>query len=144
MVILPDANILIYAYDEKSDVHDAAKFWLQDVMTRDQVILTWQTITAFIRITTSQIGDLTLSIDEAVDIVTSWLDRDNVKIISFDKDNWSLFAATLKSGQAKGNLAMDAHLAALGLSCGATLATRDRDFSRFDGLKVVNPLPPKN
>ena len=142
MVILPDANILIYAYDEESDVHHVAKSWLANVMTSHQVVLTWQTITAFIRITTAHAGNLTLSVDEAVDIVTSWLERDNVKIVSFHKGSWSLFVATLKSGQAKGNLAMDAHLATLALSCGATLATRDKDFSRFDGLKLTNPFTP--
>jgi hypothetical protein len=35
---------------------------------------------------------------------------------------------------------MDAHLAALAIEHGATLATTDRDFRRFDGLKIVNPL----
>jgi predicted nucleic acid-binding protein len=35
---------------------------------------------------------------------------------------------------------MDAHLAALAIERGATLCTTDRDFSRFDGLNIVNPL----
>jgi predicted nucleic acid-binding protein len=35
---------------------------------------------------------------------------------------------------------MDAHLAALALEHGAVLATADRDFARFDGLRTVNPL----
>ena len=35
---------------------------------------------------------------------------------------------------------MDAHLAALALEHGATLASSDRDFSRFPGLKLINPL----
>jgi predicted nucleic acid-binding protein len=35
---------------------------------------------------------------------------------------------------------MDAHLAALALEHGATLGTTDRDFSRFPGLRTINPL----
>jgi predicted nucleic acid-binding protein len=35
---------------------------------------------------------------------------------------------------------MDAYLAALGLEHGAALASSDRDFSRFPGLKLINPL----
>ena len=142
MVVLPDANLLIYAYDERSDVHGRAKSWLEAVMVRDQVILTWQTIMAFIRIMTSSRGAAPLHIDDAVEIVEEWLVRDNVQIISFDKNTWPLIAATIKNGQANGDLAMDAHLAGLALSCGATLVTRDRDFSRFDGLKLIDPLTP--
>ena len=140
MVVLPDANLLIYAYDERSDVHVQAKSWLEAVMVRDQVILTWQTIMAFIRIMTSSRGSNPIPINDAIDIVEEWLVRDNVEIRSFDKTTWPLVAGTIKNGQAKGDLSMDGHLAALALSCGATLATRDRDFSRFDGLKLTDPL----
>jgi uncharacterized protein len=34
----------------------------------------------------------------------------------------------------------DAHLAALTLEYDATLYTADRDFRRFAGLRVINPL----
>jgi predicted nucleic acid-binding protein len=35
---------------------------------------------------------------------------------------------------------MDAHLAALAIEHGGALYTNDRDFSRFPGLKWVNPI----
>jgi predicted nucleic acid-binding protein len=35
---------------------------------------------------------------------------------------------------------MDAHLAALALEHGAVLCTTDRDFRRFPGLRVHDPL----
>lgn len=38
------------------------------------------------------------------------------------------------------DLVVDAHLAALAIEHAATLYTADRDFRRFDGLRVVNPL----
>ena len=37
---------------------------------------------------------------------------------------------------------MDAGLAALAIEHGATLYSHDRDFTRFPGLKYVNPLAP--
>jgi predicted nucleic acid-binding protein len=40
----------------------------------------------------------------------------------------------------RGNLIMDAHLGALAIEHGATLATCDRDFAHFPGLKFFNPL----
>jgi predicted nucleic acid-binding protein len=35
---------------------------------------------------------------------------------------------------------MDAHLAALALEHGAAVATTDRDFRRFPGLRVIDPV----
>lgn len=35
---------------------------------------------------------------------------------------------------------MDAHLAALAIEHGATLCTTDRDFARYPGLRLANPL----
>ncbi len=43
------------------------------------------------------------------------------------------------NGQARGPLVMDAHLAALTIEHGAILATTDRDFKRFDGLRTIDP-----
>ena len=41
--------------------------------------------------------------------------------------------------QVTGPLVMDAFLAALALENGATLASTDRDLTRFPKLKLVNP-----
>lgn len=46
----------------------------------------------------------------------------------------------MTKGQARRPLMMDAHMAVLALEHGATLATSDRDFARFPGLKFFNPL----
>ena len=35
---------------------------------------------------------------------------------------------------------MDAHLAALALEHGAVIATTDRDFTRFPGIDLMNPI----
>ena len=36
-------------------------------------------------------------------------------------------------------MVMDARLAALALEHGASIATTDRDFTRFPGIEIVNP-----
>jgi uncharacterized protein len=47
----------------------------------------------------------------------------------------------LKAGQAAGNLAHDAHIAALCVEHGVSeLWTADRDFARFSGIPVRNPF----
>ncbi|MBK9215128.1 MAG: PIN domain-containing protein [Chloracidobacterium sp.] len=140
-MILPDVNLLIYAYDERAAAHAKAKTWLSGVMDNEQVFLSWHTITAFLRIITNpKISSLPTSLEDAVEIVETWLSRDNVDLISLDKTAWGLYAAALRDVNASGNLVMDAHLAALAMSRGATLASCDRDFRKFDGLKTADPL----
>ena len=56
------------------------------------------------------------------------------------EQHWAIFAGLLAMGKAIGPLVMDAHLAALAVEHGATLATTDRDFARFSSLKIINPL----
>ena len=46
----------------------------------------------------------------------------------------------LTEGQATGNLVMDAHLAAMAAACGAKIASTDRDFTRFPGIRAFNPI----
>lgn len=140
-MILPDVNLLIYAHDEESSFYAPAVAWLEHVMEVEQVFLSWHTITGFIRIVTHPSASKSpFTIEEAVSVVDEWLARENVYLIALEKKNWPLFSAALIDGQATGNLVMDAHLAALAASCGATLATTDRDFSRFTGTRTVNPI----
>ena len=46
----------------------------------------------------------------------------------------------MREGQVNGPLVSDAALAAIALERGAVLRTTDRDFSRFPGLRWVNPF----
>ena len=99
------------------------------------------TVLAFVRITTSaQIFRRPLSIDEAVAIVDHWLAQSNVDVLEAGEQHWALLRQTLVERQAAGPVVSDAHLAALAIEHGATLATTDRDFARFAGLKTSNPL----
>ncbi|MCC6453182.1 MAG: PIN domain-containing protein [Acidobacteria bacterium] len=140
-MIFPDVNILLYSYDRDSKFHAEAKKWLEDNLSDNEVFFSWHTITGFLRIVThpSILKD-PAPLSEAVQRVSSWLERENVHLVSFEKRNWPLFAKTLVEGQATGKLVMDAHIAALALSCGANVASTDRDFSRFPGLKVFDPI----
>ncbi|QYO66677.1 hypothetical protein [Leptolyngbya sp. 7M] len=81
-----------------------------------------------------------MNLIDAVNIVESWLDLENAHLVSLGKNNWPLFKEMLIDGQAKGDLVMDAHLAAMAASCGARVASTDRDFTRFPGLRYENPI----
>jgi uncharacterized protein len=141
-VIVIDANILLYAYHPADARHGRAKLWLERTLSSDQLIrLPWFTILAFVRIGTNpRVFEHPLTIREAVDHVRSWLDLANVKILDPEDRYWSILSGVLVDGQVTGPLVSDAALAALAIEHGATLVTTDRDFSRFAGLKTLDPL----
>lgn len=140
-MILPDVNLLLYAHDENSEFHTDAAVWLKSVLSTEQVFFSWHTITGFLRIITNpRISLNPLTISQAVEIVTSWLEPENTHLVFLEKKNWPLFSSVLIEGQATANLVMDAHLAAMAASCRATVASTDRDFTRFPGIQYVNPI----
>jgi len=141
-VILIDANVLLYAYNEAAPDHTIARRWFDEVMTGgDPVRFAWSTIHAFLRIVTHRaIFPRPLAIDDAVSIVTEWLARPSVAVLDPAERYWTIFAQLAIESQARGDLIPDAHLASLAIEHGATLCTTDRDFARFDRLQVINPL----
>lgn len=141
-MILTDANLLLYAYNVDAAEHNTSRQWLETQLSGPNLFcFAWQTITAFLRISTNQRAFAApLSTKEAASIVTEWLERPQTVVLTPGEDHWTIFQKLLESGQATGPLVMDAHLAALALEHGATLASSDRDFSRFPGLKLINPL----
>jgi len=141
-VILTDANLLLYAYNVDAAEHNTSRQWLETQLSGSNLFcFAWQTITAFLRISTNQRAFAApLSAKEATSIVTEWLERPQTVLLTPGENHWAIFQKLLESGQATGPLVMDAHLAALAIEHGAALASSDRDFSRFPGLNLINPL----
>lgn len=141
-MILVDANITIYAHDTASDRHARAKEWLENLLGNEQdVRFGLVTLLAFVRVMTSpRVLMRPVTPAEAVGIVATWMQRENVAICEPTERHWPLLADLATKGQARGALLMDAHLAALAIEHGATLATTDRDFARFPGLRWIDPL----
>jgi toxin-antitoxin system PIN domain toxin len=143
-MILVDANLLLHAYNRRSRDHEASRVWLEAVLSGPQLVrFGWVTVWAFLRIATNpRVFDRPLTIDEAVEIVGSWLEQPTVGMLEPGERHWELLQRLTQRGQATGPLVMDAALAALAIEHGATLYTTDRDFARFPGLTWANPLAP--
>ncbi len=143
-MIKPDVNILVYAYDDTSSFHESASSWLEKALSDEQVFFSWHTICGFLRIiTNNRIFKNPVTIDQAIGIVDGWLELENTHIVAPEKHYWPMFARMLTESQAAGDLVMDAHIAAMAASCGATVASTDRDFTRFPGIQLVNPIASK-
>ncbi len=141
MIVL-DANILLYAYDSVSPQHATARAWIERVFSgADPVGLPWQTVSAFLRIMTNpRLPGERFTLEEAVQVVESWLEQPNVRLLAPGDDHWVLFRQMIVEGQASGGLVTDAQLAALTMEYGGELHTTDRDFARFPGLRWINPI----
>ena len=141
-MILCDANVLLYAYDLHAEHHAVCRTWLVAAMNGDEPVgMPWQTLLAFVRISTNpRAYTQPMSVAAASRIVTTWVDRPQVRIPEPGERYWSLLQALLLGSQVSGPLVTDAALAALAIEQGATLCTTDRDFRRFDGLKLFNPI----
>ncbi len=141
-MILTDANLLLYAYNRDAAEHDAARRWLEGQLSAPDIFcLSWQTITAFLRISTNaRAFAQPFTIAEATSTVAEWLERPQVVILTPGERHWEVLSNLMAIGQASGPLVMDAHLAALSIEHGCVLATTDRDFARFPDLQTTNPL----
>ncbi len=77
---------------------------------------------------------------QAATAIAKWLAQPVVSVIQPAERYWEIFHRLVIDSQIRPNLVIDAHLAALTIEHGGTLYTTDKDFSRFDELRTVNPL----
>ena len=141
-MIVVDANVLLYAYDSRSPAHQRCHDWLTEALNgREQIGLPWQTLLAFIRISTNaRAFRVPLSGGAACAIVSQWLAQPPVVVVSPGERFWPIFEEQVKRAQIVGPLVTDAALAALAIESGAALCSTDRDFRRFDALKLIDPM----
>ena len=141
-MILPDINLLLHAYNSQSPVHPAARAWWEGLLNGTRPVgLAWATILGFIRIATHrQILANPLPVTTACAHARAWLSQPYVSSIDPGVRHAEILFGLLESLGTAGNLTTDAHLAALAIEHQAELHSTDADFSRFSGLRWVNPL----
>ena len=141
-MILPDANLLLYAYDQSSPFHPKAAAWFENIMSRPgPVILLPAVVFGFVRISTHpRIFTSPLSVAEASAHVRSWLGRKHVRLHDMLLEDVNAALSLLESAGTAGNLTTDAQIAAVALRLDAEVHTADLDFGRFAGVRFSNPL----
>lgn len=141
-MIVPDLNVLIYASDSTSPHFEEAHVWWTRTLSGSELIgLAWSVSIGFVRLTTNpRIFAHPLTAAESLGIVSTWLANANVVPVEPTQRHLAIMQGLLADIGVGGNLIPDAHLAALALEHGATLASADADFDRFKGLSRVNPV----
>ncbi len=141
-MIIPDINLLTYAYNIDAPHHDTALEWWEDCLSKPQPVgIPWVVSLGFVRIMTSRavLVDPMRSGD-ALAHVRSWLERPQAHPLVPGPRHLEILTAIMRAAGASGRLTTDAHLAALAIETQAELHSNDADFSRFPGLRWVNPL----
>jgi toxin-antitoxin system PIN domain toxin len=142
-VILPDVNSLVYAYRREADRHELYARWLGEVVAgADELALADHCLTGFLRIVTNpRIFSDPAPNREALRFVKHLRTARRARVVSSTHATWRTMASLIASDAVlRGNLLPDAYLAALCISHGCRLATADRGFARFPGLRHFDPV----
>jgi toxin-antitoxin system PIN domain toxin len=141
-MIIPDVNLLLYAYNSTCAEHAKAARWWSDCLSgAEPVGLPHVVLFAFARIATRPVAfDPPLTIADASGHVRSWLDQPNVQLLLPGDGHCDRVLDLLQQTGTGGNLVTDAQLAALAIEQHAVLHTADADFLRFPGVRWFNPI----
>lgn len=139
---LVDVNILLYAINRDSPMHHSVRSWWETVLSGDDPVgLAWIVLLGFLRLATNpRVFPEPLAPERATQHVQGWLSHHNTLLVAESRDHWRILKELLEETGTAGNLTMDAHLAALAISHGATLVSCDADFGRFRHLRWESPL----
>ena len=112
--MLVDANLLLYAVDERSPHHDVSVDWLTSSLNGDRrVALPWLSLAAFVRISTNpRASEQPLSPSEAWKLVTSWLSHDLTWIPNPTERHADVLGSLIQRYDLRANMITDAQLAA--------------------------------
>jgi uncharacterized protein len=142
-LIAVDTNILVYAHREDAAFHKIASARITELAEgAARWAIPWPCLHEFIAIVTHpRIYRPPTPLARALDQVDAWLGSPTVALLSEQAAHWPVLRAMLVGGRVAGALVHDARVAALCRQHGVReLWTADRDFGRFGGVMVVNPL----
>jgi len=141
-VILPDVNVLVYAFHEGSPDHGRYRNWLTEHLSSDDPIgLSDLVLSGFVRVASHpRIFERPAPVARALDFADALRSHPNAVALTPGPRHWHIFGRLCRDANAKGNLVVDAYHAALAIESGSEWITTDRDFSRFDGLRWRHPL----
>jgi toxin-antitoxin system PIN domain toxin len=141
-LLLVDTNVLVYAHRADTLDHGAWRSWLEQ---RANGVEPWAVtvgvIAGFLRIVTShRVFPTPTPLGEALRFVDALRASQSVVVLGAGPRTVPTFLDLVRSTDARGKHIPDAELAALALEHGCELASADRDFCRYPGLRYRHPL----
>ncbi len=135
---IPDVNVLVYSRDTTSVHYAEARAWIGDALSKTEAVgFALVAVLGFVRVITNpRVFEAPLAPSDALDQVDEWLMQPPATIAHPGRRHLALWRELIEASGTAGNLTTDAHLAALAIERGATLASFDGDLHRFAGLDL--------
>jgi len=141
-VILPDVNVLLYAFRTDYLYHAPHLEWVRQMVEGDAVYgISPQVLGSFIRISTnSRVHPQPARLDKALEFANVLLSQPHCQIILPGLRHWDIFTRLCREAHVSGDLTQDAWFAALAIESGCEWISHDRDYARFPGLRWRPPF----
>ena len=141
-MILPDVNVLVYAFSEDATEHRQYRKWLLDRIESSEAFgVSELVLSGVVRVLTHpRVFDPPTPIAAAMEYCDALRGQPNAVVLTPGERHWEIFAALCARVRAKGNVVPDAYHAALAIEHGCEWVTADRGFARFPGLRWRHPL----
>jgi toxin-antitoxin system PIN domain toxin len=142
MSVAVDTNVLLYASNSQSESFGTAHALVERLGRGPELLYVfWPVAMGFLRLSTNPaITDRPFSPAEALSSLGGLIERDHVRTPGEALSFFAFFRETASAAMRGGGVT-DAHIAALMRQHGVgTIFTRDRDFRRFDGIRVEDPF----
>jgi hypothetical protein len=141
-LILPDVNVLLYAFRDDSVDHARYRDWLDGVVNGAEAYgMSSQALCSVARIATHpRIYVAPSRLEDAFAFARVLLEQPHCTVVQPGVRHYSIFEDLCRKAAANGNLVQDAWFAALALESGCEWVTTDGDFARFAGLRWRRPF----
>lgn len=140
-MVIPDVNVLVYAFRKDSTAHEVSRTWLEKQMDGPSVYgMADRVLEGFIRVVTHPGGFPNPDpVEDAVEFAEAVSSPPNCVRIKPGDRQWDLFLELAATTSAAGNAVSDAWLAALAIESGSEWVTWDKGFARYPGLNWSTP-----
>lgn len=140
-MLLPDVNVLIYAFRKDVAQHAICRAWLdRTIIDGARFGVSPLALGAVVRITTRPDQyRMPSTLDEAFGYCEDILGQPNCQLVEPGDRHWDIFRRLCIETETRGPRVTDAWFAALAIEWGCEWVTMDRDFARFPGLKWSAP-----
>lgn len=141
-MMLPDVNVLIYAFRSDTTHHQTCRAWLERVVVSPTSFgIAPLTLAAVVRITTNaRIFRTASPLTEAFAFCDNLLGQPHCQVIEPGERHFSIFRQLCTETKTRGPRVSDAWFAALAIEWGCDWITFDRDYARFPGLRWQLPM----
>ena len=141
-MIVPDVNVLIYAYSESSPQHARAKDWWEELLNgTEEVGLPWSVTIGFVRLMANPlVVSPILQPLASWGVVSDWFQYPHVVSLNPGDEHIETMREVLRASGISHRVVTDAHIAAIALEHGGEVHSKDSSFGKIPGLRWVDPL----